>query len=190
MLSKEQASRLWNDLRGNLLATQATIKKIIEERAWEPLGYASFTHAWEERMRGIELSAAIRSDVIYAMFAEGATVEEARKAMALQDTKAAGFKVAYDKGVPAESAETLANSLAKEENKKALEALSSRGDGYSIVEEHYRKHPGPKSKVHIVVGRENLQAWRAYAKKKDLCFDHWISNVLMDAMDEVMKSDN
>ena len=65
-IDKSTAFKLWDSLRENLLATEETLKQIIEYKAWEPLGYAAFHEAWADRMGEVQLSGAMEASVIFA----------------------------------------------------------------------------------------------------------------------------
>lgn len=81
-LTVDQAETLWSSLRGNLLAVEDDIRTIIDNRAWEPLGFASFADCWADRMRGLKLPAELRAVVVYAMFDDGAADRDVALAVA------------------------------------------------------------------------------------------------------------
>lgn len=67
-LATRQAGDLWDSLRDNLVNAEATLAKIIETRAWEPLGYSNSLEAWNDRLKGVRLATdAMRAAVVYAM---------------------------------------------------------------------------------------------------------------------------
>ena len=71
VLAARQAGDLWDSLRDNLVNAEATLTKIIETRAWEPLGYSSFLGAWNDRLKSVQLATeAMRGAAVYAMGAE------------------------------------------------------------------------------------------------------------------------
>lgn len=73
---KTYAEQLVQQLRQGLLATQDALQKIIDWKAWEPLGYSSFRELWDDRLADIELTGVMRATVVYAMFSEGANDEQ------------------------------------------------------------------------------------------------------------------
>lgn len=75
------AEELWKKLHSNLLNAQTTIVEIIHARAWEPLGYESFSKAWIDRMSGITIAAEIRPHVVYELLAEGLDPSEVSDAV-------------------------------------------------------------------------------------------------------------
>lgn len=70
------AEKLWDKLRTDLLGVNKTIIEIIEQKAWEPLGYESFEKAWVDKLSGIDFSAAVLPHIVYAMYDEGMTPDE------------------------------------------------------------------------------------------------------------------
>ena len=68
---RRQASELWR-----ALDPRGVIEDIIETRAWEPLGYSSFSEAWPAEMADITLPAELRAHVVYQMLADGTSVDD------------------------------------------------------------------------------------------------------------------
>lgn len=81
MLSKIEAQKLWDNLRGSLLETEKNIRAIINTRAWEPLGYETFAEAWRDNLSDIELSTELRAVVVFAMFDNGSSPANAARAV-------------------------------------------------------------------------------------------------------------
>ncbi|PZF83213.1 hypothetical protein [Jiangella anatolica] len=76
-MNKKQAEETWKELREHFVNAEALIKKIIDSKAWEPLGYASFAEAWNDRMAGVRLATdAARAYVVYALYDSGHTPDE------------------------------------------------------------------------------------------------------------------
>ena len=50
------AENLWEALRSGFLGTEKTIVEIIKARAWEPLGYETFTDAWVKEVADISIA--------------------------------------------------------------------------------------------------------------------------------------
>lgn len=75
-LPYDEALELWQSLRDTFINAEATIVKIVKDKAWEPLGYATFPEAWAATMDGVKLATEIRSHVVYAMFDAGLTAQE------------------------------------------------------------------------------------------------------------------
>lgn len=98
-ISKKKAETIWSDLRGNLLAAQDNISKIIATKAWEPLGYDTFTEAWTDRLGDLKLYGELRAVVVYAMFDEGATAADVTVSMSgVGPAVAKALKQAHDAG--------------------------------------------------------------------------------------------
>lgn len=101
------AERLWDRAHSAMLGWQQAIIDIITARAWEPIGYESFSKAWVERMADIELSAAVLPHVVYQFLSEGATVPEIADHVAgVGERTAERLKNQRDAGVPVEVAST------------------------------------------------------------------------------------
>ncbi|MGK2880280.1 MAG: hypothetical protein ACSLE6_05615 [Mycobacterium sp.] len=64
------AEQLWDRLRSGDLDFQLSRSAIIEARAWEPLGYESFSKAWVDKMAGVTIAAALRLYAVYELLAE------------------------------------------------------------------------------------------------------------------------
>lgn len=136
------AEDLWEKLHKTFLDMEQTLTTIIASKAWEPLGYSSFTTAWADKMSDITLASEIRPAVVYAMLEEGATVEE------IADTV---------KGVGPEQAETL-----KRQKDNGLSAK----DASILVREHGRSRP-QRHFVSIEVDGDTRQEWDRIAKAHD-----------------------
>lgn len=110
-ISKKQANELWGSLRSNLLAAQDNIRQIIATKAWEPLGYDTFTEAWADRLADLKLYGELRAVVVYEMFNDGSTTNDVCAAMAgVGPTTAKNLKLAHDKGLDPAAAHTISKS--------------------------------------------------------------------------------
>lgn len=65
------AEQLWTRAHDDLFNFQKTIVEIIKARAWEPLGYESFSKAWIDRLSDITIAVEIVPHVVYQMLDEG-----------------------------------------------------------------------------------------------------------------------
>lgn len=107
-IPETQAAKLWADLRQAFTRIDQLLPEIIETKAWEPLGYTSFTEAWTAKMDGITIATEMRPHVIYAMFNEGAqldTIQAAIKGIGPRQLDV--LKRQYNNGVPADLATTI-----------------------------------------------------------------------------------
>lgn len=74
-IKQREAETLWAELRSALVNVEQAIIRIIETKAWEPLGYDTFAQAWNDRMKGVRVAALCTPHIVYRMFDEGATDE-------------------------------------------------------------------------------------------------------------------
>lgn len=143
---KQSAEELWERLAKDLFSVQTTLVEIIEAKAWEPLGYATFADAWRDRMSDISIAAEMRPHVVYQMLAEGVGVDTIADAVkGVGPDQAAAFKRQREHGVPADQAT-------------------------HIVREHHRRSP-QRHFVSFEVDRETLTIWRAKAKATEQSVD-------------------
>ena len=106
-MDKTTAEQLWTRLSDGLNDVEATLIEIIESKAWEPLGYASFTDAWNDRLKDSRLANRtdmLRAHVVYALFAEGLTDEEVIVLAKVPDARVKNLRAAVAANVPAERA--------------------------------------------------------------------------------------
>jgi hypothetical protein len=73
---KTHATALWDALRHHFTNAADTIRTIIEDRAWEPLGYLSFAEAWGREMRDVVLAHEVRAHVVYQLLEERVPVQD------------------------------------------------------------------------------------------------------------------
>lgn len=135
------AEHLWERLESNLLDTQNTIIAIIDAKAWEPLGYESFSKAWVDRiMSKITIASELRPHVVYQMFDEGLTADQVADAVKGVGTDTAkDLKRQKDNGVPPGLAST-------------------------VVRKHHRRKPAAASWIHLQVDPTLRQEWTRIAK--------------------------
>lgn len=136
------AEHLWERLEANLLDTQNTIIAIIDAKAWEPLGYESFSKAWVDRiMSRITIASELRPHVVYQMFEEGLTTDQVATIVSGVGKETAEFlKRQKDNDVPAGAAEI-------------------------IVRKHNRRKP-EKHWITFEVTGDEMMAWRKLARKQ------------------------
>ena len=73
---KTHATALWDALRHHFTNAADTIRAIIEDKAWEPLGYLSFAEAWSREMRDVALAHEVRAHVVYQLLEEKVPVQD------------------------------------------------------------------------------------------------------------------
>jgi hypothetical protein len=152
------AIKLWDQLRMGLFLVTDTIEKIIEQRAWEPLGYESFFEAWDDKMSDISLAKEIQIRAVYQMLAEGVDVD--RIAMAnkgIGPGTVENIKRERENGVPAE----LAKGLPSRGRRTPPPPFSKP----IYVRPHGREKASPDSVIKIDVGPTMFAEYARIAKK-------------------------
>ena len=147
-LSKKQALAMWNDLRGHFVNAEKAIAAIIDAKAWEPLGFASFAEAWADRMQGVPLATdSIRAHVVYAMFESG--------------LDNAGVLAATGLGsqVGPRSIETL---------RRQKDAGVPAGMASTRVRGHFRSNPCRPRIVHVQLQPAEYDRFRAISKESGI----------------------
>lgn len=134
LVSVAEAKQMWGDLRDGFINQERKIAEIIVNRAWEPVGFSTFTAAWEQEMQGVTLAGEVRPHVVYQMIAEGLSDEDiCTLVKGVGPSSAESFRQEMENGVPA---------------------------GVSIVRRHPRNKPQPPSILRLEVGSSNLKSWR------------------------------
>lgn len=154
-LTEAEASALWTDLRSALVNFDQALTRIIETRAWEPLGYQTFAQAWADRMRGTRLgTASMAAHVVYALIESGMGREDALlvlgPASGIGPTRFDVLARQYEAGVPADIA-TIAPPR-----------------GGSMVRQHYRDAPSEPSTVHVPLTPSEYAHFKALAEGRGL----------------------
>lgn len=112
---------LWSSLRTLFGDVRHAIERIIQTKAWRPLGYDTFVAAWDDRMKGVGLANAVKPYVIYAMLDEGLALEDVVRATGWEAEQVHRGALDHAAGVPVE--------------------------GATVVRTHYR---GPKTRAKMV----------------------------------------
>lgn len=155
LISKKEAEELVSGLRDDLLSAGRRIVKIIEARAWEPIGYASFTELWHERLDGVPLSGAIKAHVVYALL-DTSTPEEIGSTVTGVSTKAARkLKEQKDLGKPADLASVRVNT-------------------------YVRRPPSVPQMIHVEVSPLEYAAWTGIASLEKNNIGEYAANVLRE----------
>ena len=151
------AEKLWERLHSGLLDSQKSIIAIIEAKAWEPLGYESFSKAWIDKMTDITIAVELRPHVVYEMFKDGLRPEDAARVVpgiGIETAKA--LKRQRDNGVPANKATT-------------------------VVRQHNRGRP-QKHWLSIELDAEVHQEWHRIAKEHNTT----VADIAIPAIAKVM----
>ena len=136
-LTKQQATTMWDGLRDHFTNAAEAIKKIIEARAWEPVGYTSFAQAWKAEMCDVALAGEIRAHVVYQLLEERVPVAEVADMVGgVGPALAESFARQKANGVPADCA---------------------------VVSEHFRRKPKAAGTLHVQVGATMLHEYRRIA---------------------------
>lgn len=109
-LKQRDAETLWNDLRSALVNAEQAIIKIIETKAWEPLGYDTFSQAWNDRMKGVKLAALCTPHIVYAMLDEKTPVTKVAAATGHSTETVKLLQRQKRNGVPPQMATTRVRS--------------------------------------------------------------------------------
>lgn len=176
-LTAKQALSLWANLRASFLQFQDVLEKIIEEKAWEPLGYESFAEAWTAKMSDITLAAEFRAHVVYQMFADGLDVDAVAEAVkGVGRDRAESLKRQRSNGVPAAHA-SLSTPRKKWFNKPS--------DGSTVVSEHLRKPPSAQRALHLDFSPTAIKRFQRIAKKHGLSVDDIARDAVMSKFKEL-----
>ena len=156
-ISKRQAEARWARLHEAFSNFETELVGIIKDRAWEPLGYATFTEAWNDRMSGFKLSNALKPHIVYAMLTEGQSDEEIVRALGGQVSDQSVGRLRQQKviGVPAGSASTRVRS-------------------------HDRARPSAPATAHVPLTSEELARFKAVADSRGLNFEQANAGALRD----------
>ena len=128
---------MWGSLRDHFANAADAIMAIIEARAWEPLGYSSFSQAWNAEMRDVTLAQEIRAHVVYQLLEESVPVRDVADMVGgVGPTLAESFARQKNNGVPA---------------------------GCAVVSEHLRRRPKQAGTLHVRVGATMLHEYRRIA---------------------------
>lgn len=147
-LSAKQATELWSRLRQHFINAATVIEEIIERRAWEPLGYESFTEAWHSQMEGVTLAVEVRPHVVYQMLTEGYDYDAIASAV---------------KGIGRDRAESL-----DRQRRNGVPACDASMSGKSVVRRHLRKRPSVAGTIHIQVGPIALRRYQQIAEAREM----------------------
>lgn len=104
--TQKAAENLWAELRSAFVNAEQAIISIIESKAWEPLGYDTFTQAWNDRMRGVRLAALCTPHIVYRMFDDGAVDDAIAEAINSSAANVAFMRRQQGNGVPPQMAST------------------------------------------------------------------------------------
>lgn len=134
MMTPEEAQRLWDSLKALLTDTREAIQEIIKTRAWEPLGFKTFSDAWKANMSEIELARELRPYVVYQLLSEGRSTDDVADAV---------------KGVGPETAEEL--------DRQRRNGVPAE---FAVVRKHFRRKPCQPDTIHLKIGKTMLAEYQ------------------------------
>lgn len=147
-VSQDEAEALWTEVRQSLVNLERCVARIIETRAWEPLGFDSFAQAWRVRMSGVRLSGApLQAAVVYQLLDEGADKD------AILSTLGVGSGVG-----PA-----VVDALTRQRSAGVPPRLAS-----TVVRQHERSLPGAPRFMHLEISPEEMAEFQAIAERRNL----------------------
>lgn len=150
-----RANALWDELRSLLVRLEDVVDRIIEERAWEPLGYRDFAEAWADRMQGTRLATARQAaTVVYALLDAGQTRDE------ITETLGPGS------GVGPAKVEVLARQHSN--GVPAALATTSIRHNPTVVRSHYRDAPSRPRTLHVELTEDEYAHLKALCEKRGL----------------------
>lgn len=175
MITKNEAQKLWGQLRNAILNLEGLLEEIVEKRAWEPLGYNTFHDAWEKELAGVKLAGAMQSKVIYAMFSAGATPNDVASAVeGIGSVKAKAYEEAYDKALPVNLADKYVSTQS---------TLGPLADGETIVHAHVRRKPQFSGKITVDgFDEEEVSTWKDLADKNQLDWKELVRETLRNGL--------
>ena len=142
-LTRAQAVDLWNSLKHHFVNAAVVIERIIETRAWEPLGYDSFSDAWNAQMGDVTLAVEVRPHVVYQMLTEG-----------------------YDYGAVAAAVRGVGRDRAESLDRQRRNGVPARDASLSVVRRHMRRKPSAASTIHVEVGTIAMRRYQKIAEKR------------------------
>lgn len=177
-ITKNEATKLWGQLRNALLGLEDLLAEIVEKKAWEPLGYRTFHEAWAKELKDVKLSEIMQAKVIYAMFASGATTTDVASAIdGVGPVTAKAYEKAYDK--------ELAPELAPQAVRAMEPQLRALRDGETLVHTHIRRKPQFTGKITGEGFTEDeVKTWKSLADKNGLDWKETVSEALRNGLNQ------
>lgn len=143
-ISSRLAQQLWAKLQQHFINAGRVLEEIIERRAWEPMGYSTFSEAWTAEMADITLAVEVRPHVVYQMLAEGLSIDDVAGAV---------------KGVGRDRAESL--------SRQRKNGVPANHASMTTVRQHLRKSPSTQDTIHLRIGATRLARYQLIAKRAD-----------------------
>lgn len=148
-ISVNDAQKLVNILRSHLTLAEDALQELIEEKAWEPLGYSSFRAMWQAELADVvELTSLTRAVILYEL------IDEANEELGHADRL-----LGVDKGFI---------DAVKDAHSRGLTSgqAAVHGDAVTVVRQHTRKPRGTQSRVSVSgLSPSELDYFKVMAKK-------------------------
>lgn len=139
LIDQKGARRLVDLSKQHLGNFERCLSEIVKTRAWEALGYESFPEFYTAEYADFTLFPEMRAHVVYALFDEGASIDEvAQSVKGIGEESAKALKRQRNNGVPADMA---------------------------LVREHLRQSPRRPYVIHLDVGPDDLADFRRIAQE-------------------------
>ena len=193
MITKNEAKALFNSLRSSLLGLDRDLKKLVDTRAWEPLGYVSLAEAWAAELADIDYTdrPVARAAAIYALFETGASDDDVMRCVkGVGPATVSVWRGSFADGVPEKAAPAHVTAMSRKPrpahvtamSRKARPAHSRTGDTY--VGGHYRRPATRRGSVTLEgFSDDELTRWKKAAAAQDLDYRVWLSDLLRGAAD-------
>lgn len=161
-LTAKQAAALWGKLRQHFINAAAVIEEIIERRAWEPMGYASFAEAYHAQLADVTLAVEVRPHVVYQMLTEGYDYDAVASAV---------------KGIGRDRAESL--------DRQRRNGVPASDASMHVVKRHQRRNPSVAGTIHVQVGPIALKRYQKIAEKLDMTVEQIAAEAIADRFGEI-----
>lgn len=159
-MNTESAESLWSSLREAFTNLEDAIRAIIDNKAWQPLGYDTFAGAWSERMEGVALANSVKPYVIYAMLDEGLALEDVAGATGFGMDQVQRAAEDYHIGVPVEGATVVRQHVRRAKGaQRAVRVEFETGDFHWLkeVSNRYGRDLNREAKLAIVAWFEAIE---------------------------------
>lgn len=161
-LTRKQALALWGKLRQHFIDAAKVMEDIIEQRAWEPLGYGSFAEAYTAQMGDITLAVEVRPHVVYQMLTEG-----------------------YDYDSIAEKVKGIGRDRAESLDRQRRNGVPAKDASMTVVRRHLRKKPTGPAWIHVDVGPIALKRYQKIAEKHNLTIEQVAAEAIAARFEEL-----
>lgn len=142
-LSERDALALWEELRSAMTNLDRLVRRVVETKAWEPLGYSTFSEAWSARMQGTRLgTSSMAAHVVYALIDEG------------MDRDTALLTLGPSSGIGPRKFD----ALARQRDNGVPPHLAT-----TVVREHFREKPTAPHVIHVELSHDEWLDFRALA---------------------------